>query len=78
MAAGVPVASTRVGAAPELLDDGALGKLAPVGDDAALADAILALLADGAAARAVAARAAEKARTLTAANVAAAYLALFD
>jgi glycosyltransferase involved in cell wall biosynthesis len=78
MAAGVPVASTRAGAAPELLGEGALGRLAPVGDAAALGEAILALLADPAAARAAAARAAEKARTLSAANIAAAYLALFD
>ncbi len=55
MAAGVPIASTRAGAAPELLDEGALGKLAPIGDSAALGDAILAQLADPAAARAAAA-----------------------
>ncbi len=78
MAAGVPLASTRAGAAPELLDEGALGRLAPIGDHAALADAILAQLADPAAARATAARAADKARELTAANIAGAYLALFD
>ncbi|HEY2748350.1 MAG TPA: glycosyltransferase [Polyangia bacterium] len=78
MAAGVPIASTRAGAAPELLDEGALGKLAPIGDHAALGDAILAQLADPAGARVAAARAAQKARTLTAANIAAAYLALFD
>lgn len=78
MAAGVPLASTRAGAAPELLDEGALGRLAPIGDDAALADAILALLADPAAARATATRAADKAHMLTADNIAGAYLALFD
>jgi glycosyltransferase involved in cell wall biosynthesis len=78
MAAGVPIASTRAGAAPELLDEGALGRLAPIGDAAALGEAILGLLADPAGARAAAARAAEKARTLTAANIAAAYLALFE
>jgi glycosyltransferase involved in cell wall biosynthesis len=78
MAAGIPLAATRAGAAPELLEEGALGKLAPIGDHAALGDAILAQLADPQAARAVAARAAEKARALTAANIAGAYLALFD
>ena len=78
MAAGVPLASTRAGAAPELLDEGALGKLASIGDHRALGDAILAQLADPAAARAGAGRAAEKARTFTAVNIANSYLALFD
>jgi glycosyltransferase involved in cell wall biosynthesis len=78
MAAGIPLASTRAGAAPELLEEGALGRLAPVGDHAALAEAILAQLADPATARAMAARAAAKAHALTAENIAGAYLALFD
>jgi glycosyltransferase involved in cell wall biosynthesis len=78
MAAGIPLASTRAGAAPELLDEGALGRLAPIGDHAALGEAILEQLADPTAARATAARAADKARALTAANIAGAYLALFD
>lgn len=78
MAAGVPVASTRAGAAPELLDDGALGKLASIGDHRALGEVILEQLADPVAARAVAARAAEKVRSFTAANIANSYLALFD
>jgi glycosyltransferase involved in cell wall biosynthesis len=78
MAAGVPLASTRAGAAPELLEEGALGRLAPIGDAAALGDAILAQLADPAAARTMATRAAGKARALTAASIAGRYLALFD
>lgn len=78
MAAGIPLASTRAGAAPELLEEGALGRLAPIGDHAALGEAILAQLADLPAARAIAARAAEKARAMTAASIAGAYLALFD
>ncbi|MDB4969221.1 MAG: pimB 3 [Myxococcales bacterium] len=78
MAAGVPLASTRAGAAPELLEEGALGRLAPIRDHDALGDAILAQLADPDAARTMAARAADKARALTAANIAGAYLALFD
>ncbi|HXU69407.1 MAG TPA: glycosyltransferase [Polyangia bacterium] len=78
MAAGVPLASTRAGAAPDLLEEGALGRLVPIGDHAALGEAILAQLADPDGARAAAARASAKAHTLDAANVAAQYLALFD
>ena len=77
MAAAIPVAATRAGAAPELLEEGALGRLAPIGDHAALGDAILAQLADPEA-KTIAARAAQKARAMTAANIANAYLALFD
>jgi glycosyltransferase involved in cell wall biosynthesis len=40
MAAGVPVAATRVGGVPDLLRDGARGELAPPRDPSALADAI--------------------------------------
>jgi glycosyltransferase involved in cell wall biosynthesis len=45
-AAGVPVAATAGGGLPELVRDGETGLLVPVGDDAALADAILRLLGD--------------------------------
>jgi len=45
MACGCPVVSTDCpGGSAEILQQGALGPLVPVGDDAALADAILALL----------------------------------
>jgi len=40
MAAGIPVASTRVGGVADVLRDGARGELAPPGDPAALAAAI--------------------------------------
>jgi glycosyltransferase involved in cell wall biosynthesis len=40
MAAGVPVASTRVGGVADVLREGARGELAPPGDPAALAQAI--------------------------------------
>jgi glycosyltransferase involved in cell wall biosynthesis len=46
MAAGVPVVATAAGSLPEVLGDAAL--LVPVGDDAALADALAAVLEDGA------------------------------
>jgi len=46
MACGRPVISTRVGAIPELVDDGETGLLVPWNDPAALADAVLSLLAD--------------------------------
>jgi glycosyltransferase involved in cell wall biosynthesis len=45
MAARLPVVSTRVGGVEEIVQHGRTGLLAPAGDDAALADAIL-LLAD--------------------------------
>jgi glycosyltransferase involved in cell wall biosynthesis len=77
MAAGVPLVSTRAGAAAELLEEGALGRLAPIGDARAVADGILEVLRAPDAARAAAARAAEKARALTPAAIAQRYLELF-
>ena len=44
-AAGVPVAATAVGGAPEVVEDGVSGFLVPAGDDAALADRIALALA---------------------------------
>jgi glycosyltransferase involved in cell wall biosynthesis len=78
MAAGVPVVSTRAGAAPELLDEGALGHLADVGDARAIAHGILEALRRPDEARARAARAAAKLADMTPARIAARYLALFD
>lgn len=46
MAAGLPVVATRVGGIPEVVDEGRTGLLAPPGDDAALAEAVLRLAAD--------------------------------
>jgi glycosyltransferase involved in cell wall biosynthesis len=43
MGYGLPVISTRVGRAPEIIRDGENGRLAPVGDPGALAGAILEL-----------------------------------
>jgi glycosyltransferase involved in cell wall biosynthesis len=45
MAAGLPVVSTRVGGTAEVIDS-TTGFLAPAGDDAALAEAVLKLAAD--------------------------------
>jgi glycosyltransferase involved in cell wall biosynthesis len=42
--AGVPVAATAGGGLPEIVSDNATGRLVPVGDDAALAGAIVELL----------------------------------
>jgi glycosyltransferase involved in cell wall biosynthesis len=78
MAAGVPVVSTRAGAAAELLEHGALGHLAPVGDARAIADGILAVVRAPAEARARAARAAAKLAHMTPAKIASRYLALFE
>ena len=46
LAAGRPVVATRVGGTPDLLRGGEFGRLVAAGDAAALADAILATLAD--------------------------------
>ncbi len=46
MACGRPVVSTRVGAIPELVEDGETGLLVPWSDPVALADSILTLLTD--------------------------------
>jgi glycosyltransferase involved in cell wall biosynthesis len=47
LAEGVPVVCTDCPTGPrEILDDGVFGRLAPIGDDEALADAVLATLAE--------------------------------
>jgi glycosyltransferase involved in cell wall biosynthesis len=56
LAVGTAVVGTTVGGTPELVRDGETGRLVPPADAPALARAILALLADPAAARALARR----------------------
>jgi L-malate glycosyltransferase len=46
MACGLPAIATRVGGVPELIDDGITGRLFPVGDVEAMAQAAIALLTD--------------------------------
>lgn len=46
MAAGLPVVATAVGGNPELVEDGVNGRLVPVGNTSALADALLELVED--------------------------------
>lgn len=48
MAWGLPVVSTPVGAIPDAVESGTNGVLVPVGDDAALAQALVQLVDDGA------------------------------
>lgn len=46
MAAGTPIVATAIGAVPEVLGEGAYGKLVPYGDVPALCDALRATVAD--------------------------------
>jgi glycosyltransferase involved in cell wall biosynthesis len=65
MALGVPLAATRVGGVPELIEHDQTGLLVPPRDPAALAGAIGALLEDPARSRRLAAAAATRVRDLT-------------
>jgi glycosyltransferase involved in cell wall biosynthesis len=76
MAAGVPVVSTRAGAVPEILDEGKLGRLVAVGDDAGLAEATLAALDAPETSRAMAEHAAAAVAGLSAEAIADRYLAI--
>ncbi len=46
MSKGVPVVATRIGAIPEVLDEGAAGALAEPGNPASLAEAVMGMLTD--------------------------------
>jgi len=61
-AMGLPSIATRVDGVPEIIDDGQTGLLVPVKDPQALADAIIALLADPVRRRALGNAAREKVR----------------
>lgn len=60
LSCGVPVVASDVGGIPELVDSGETGYLAPVGEVAAMADRVLALVGDAARWRAFSARARQR------------------
>ena len=60
MAFGVPIAATRAGGIPEIIEHGTTGLLSPPGDDAVLGEHIARLLADRAVAASMIARARER------------------
>ncbi|MGE5177856.1 MAG: glycosyltransferase [Bacteroidota bacterium] len=78
MAAGLPVAATRVGGVPEIVEDGATGLLVPPRDPAALAEAISRLAADPALRARMGARGREAVRAYGADRTAAATRALYE
>jgi glycosyltransferase involved in cell wall biosynthesis len=75
MACGLPVVSTDVGGVAEMVDGAA--RLAPRGDARALADAVLALAADGAAAAALGRAGRARAEALDWPRIAARHAALY-
>jgi glycosyltransferase involved in cell wall biosynthesis len=78
MAAGLPVVATRIGGVGEVVEKGRTGLLAPAGDDAALADAILRLAGDSDLRVRLGRRGRERACTLFSENrMHAAYLQLY-
>lgn len=62
LACGVPVAASRAGGLPEVIEDGVSGMLEPVGDVHAMADRIVALLTDRPAWEAMSRAAAKRSR----------------
>ncbi len=78
MAAGAPVAATRVGGVPDLVVEGETGFMTPPGDATALAERLTALLGDSALRERLGRRAREVARArFSAVQVANAYYALY-
>lgn len=78
MATGVPVVASRVGALPEMLEDGKLGLLFPVGDHQALAAGILSIINAPAETGERASAALEKTKSIRSSELAKRYLSLFQ
>ncbi|MGA7922609.1 MAG: glycosyltransferase family 4 protein, partial [Thermoplasmata archaeon] len=65
MAAGIPILASRVGAVPEVLENGASGRLVDYGDPAGLAQGMQAVLTDPQVARGLVARASQRVESFT-------------
>jgi glycosyltransferase involved in cell wall biosynthesis len=78
MAAGRPVVSTRSGGPEEILEDGVSGLLVPVGDPAALAEAVARVLDDAPLSGALGRAAMERARLFTSEEAARQTEAIYD
>ncbi len=77
MATEVPVVASRVGALPEMLEEGKLGTLFRVGDHGALAESILSIIKSPSDARNRSLAALTKVKSLRSADLAKRYLSLF-
>ncbi|MHC4660856.1 MAG: glycosyltransferase [Planctomycetota bacterium] len=78
LAAGVPTVSTRCGGPEEILDSGKYGRLVPIKDPAAMADAIAELEGDRAERQRLAALGKKRAKNFSMDIVAERYAALFE